>query len=172
MADGPAHTFPSHPHSHRAQSKLFMFSIFNSLTFPHALWVWFYSTSYFESFFNVLNTFWKVYHFTVCSFPQEPNATHTSHRQAQQPVLYLVNTQDNTQSTAYLPQASSTASLPRQQWHINGKGTLSKQRGYQSLAHTCLNQMLYSCLLQQGWTWKSELQLKINKNHLAARQGI
>lgn len=172
MADALAHTLPSYPHSHRAQSKLFIFSIFNSLPFPHALWVWFYCTLYFESFFNVLNTFWKVYHFTVCSFPQDPNATHTSHRQAEQPVLYLVNTQDNTNSTAYLPQAPSAASLPQQQWHSSGKGTLSKQQGYQSLAHTWLNQMLYSCLLQQWWIWKSEVQVKINKNHLAPHQGI
>lgn len=70
-----------------------MFSVFNSLTFPHALCVWFYCTLYFESLFNVLNAFWKVYCFTVCSFPQEPNVSHTSHRQAQQAALYLVNTQ-------------------------------------------------------------------------------
>lgn len=52
------------------------------------------------------------------------------------------------------------------------RGTLSKQQGYQSLAHTWLNQMLYSCQLQQWWICKSEVQVKINKNHLAPRQGI
>lgn len=98
-----------------------MLSIFSSLTFPHVLCLWFYCILHFESLFNVLNTFLKRYRFTVCSFPQEPSVTHTSHRQAQQPVLYLVSTQDNTHSRAYLAQVPSTAQRAWQRWHRSGE---------------------------------------------------
>lgn len=74
----------------------------------------------------------------MCSFPQEPNAAHTSPGQAQQPVLYLVNTQDNTRSTAYLPQAPSAASLPRQQRHGSGKADTVKTTRLSVISSTLL----------------------------------